>query len=1215
MIVAFVIDTSPSMGKHVVAEGHASNSMTRLDLAKMATEEIVKGLKRRIIEHNGILQQASPRMKESLCNIGLGFVPRDDLLLLSTGRQHTSQLVTADCGAGGRLLVGFGDPASNETGNNPMMDLHSQGHHPDSFQRELKQLKATAWAPPPSEAQQGQQPIPFPEDGGGANGLNQALSAGMQMLMRYRLRFKETENFAMGRLPSPAIMSPSGGGTAIHALQPACLILITDGECLNAPPEEGGGSLTLSTSQVLRDFYQEPFRWDQRVFCLSVGGQEGSINPQLRALVEVTGGFHTTLTQSSLSKCSDRLVKLIAPPKPKNLPLVDPLSFPPPPVTAIKGANGTFTNGGPIVTFQAFEPDENTGKNPPKNRAMLLYIPQNVGDNQSHDKSTDAAINDSNVFQPPVWCIPESFFPSKKLDTLPPRSAQPNLLFSRYPSRLGSRCFEASAVVKMLHKLDQVTLAIHKLIMQSAAPSSHQSRLLKRDTYICEWLSLDDKTAKVTVNPEGMEYFPVLVAGAGRPTLSSGDASYLSIGVLHVPHGTSSLSSSLTAGVRVSTLTLLPPEPHVLLPLLIRAAEAEHRVLKKIAASLESSTGIPQKQASTASRSVQLDEGWRNEFRAYLFRLPPYYQNGLKRSLRSILPASAHSLLNAEDVSLAMQCYSKVCQQKIRNAEQMVKQNNERLERQEAELRRRVIPNLEGHQQPKHTSKSSVHPDLARSSLPIKYGHYDPRSSVESYLSALRSMPAPWKVPSAATKLNGHNESLEKGSSDPVTNQTLIASDKHPQNAMEVLGDLPAKCLMAFYESRRRWIFGGSGLATRGLYVEGVSNDGSNVQRCEAERNIMNESLLSFAGVGVSQLNVTTTAKMGDYRERLLWSRAPVVGYGSNDSFGVSGTTSQNGEPVWSVDDDAMPIPFFNPITGEFVDSVHARVRSRLSVNFGNPYKDKRADSLIPEKFLDQRPRLRSKEDNAGSPLTPPTSPPHDSYAEMDGEGEAIFAVPVSRRSPRRESNDIELTPITKRQKIDSNTKSEGQHLDLNADRAVPKQTQPPSQDSGIAGTSVLSSSTPPPPPGRPQLVPRLQQSHERRRSLGPHQPPPPPSATVTVSANAPVEPQMKRDIQADSHRSNQARPPPPARSKSTPAPSKTQGPFLSQASQPGNAERPPPVSQGAPDTSTVDMQSPGKQPDVKLPPGWMCVWSKSQKRWYFFDTKTNKSVWQWPPP
>jgi WW domain len=37
-------------------------------------------------------------------------------------------------------------------------------------------------------------------------------------------------------------------------------------------------------------------------------------------------------------------------------------------------------------------------------------------------------------------------------------------------------------------------------------------------------------------------------------------------------------------------------------------------------------------------------------------------------------------------------------------------------------------------------------------------------------------------------------------------------------------------------------------------------------------------------------------------------------------------------------------------------------------------------------------------------------------------------------------------------------------------------------------------------------------------------------------------------------------------------------------------------------------------RPDVALPTGWMCVWSKSQKRWYFFDTKTNKSVWNWPP-
>jgi WW domain len=51
----------------------------------------------------------------------------------------------------------------------------------------------------------------------------------------------------------------------------------------------------------------------------------------------------------------------------------------------------------------------------------------------------------------------------------------------------------------------------------------------------------------------------------------------------------------------------------------------------------------------------------------------------------------------------------------------------------------------------------------------------------------------------------------------------------------------------------------------------------------------------------------------------------------------------------------------------------------------------------------------------------------------------------------------------------------------------------------------------------------------------------------------------------------------------------------------------PPPPAAEAP-------QSPDQKPLVDLPLGWMCVWSKSQKRWYFFDTKTNKSVWKWPP-
>ena len=83
----------------------------------------------------------------------------------------------------------------------------------------------------------------------------------------------------MGRLPSSAIVSPFTGGSAIggtntpvggagagnpafqqanQALQPACLILLTDGHCLRCPPSEGGGTLQLQLGgQPLREFYKE----------------------------------------------------------------------------------------------------------------------------------------------------------------------------------------------------------------------------------------------------------------------------------------------------------------------------------------------------------------------------------------------------------------------------------------------------------------------------------------------------------------------------------------------------------------------------------------------------------------------------------------------------------------------------------------------------------------------------------------------------------------------------------------------------------------------------------------------------------------------------------------------------------------------------------------------------------------------------------------------
>ena len=45
------------------------------------------------------------------------------------------------------------------------------------------------------------------------------------------------------------------------------------------------------------------------------------------------------------------------------------------------------------------------------------------------------------------------------------------------------------------------------------------------------------------------------------------------------------------------------------------------------------------------------------------------------------------------------------------------------------------------------------------------------------------------------------------------------------------------------------------------------------------------------------------------------------------------------------------------------------------------------------------------------------------------------------------------------------------------------------------------------------------------------------------------------------------------------------------------------------------DLTNPDLKPCIELDPGWIIVWSRSQKRWYFFNGRANRSVWEWPPP
>jgi len=46
-----------------------------------------------------------------------------------------------------------------------------------------------------------------------------------------------------------------------------------------------------------------------------------------------------------------------------------------------------------------------------------------------------------------------------------------------------------------------------------------------------------------------------------------------------------------------------------------------------------------------------------------------------------------------------------------------------------------------------------------------------------------------------------------------------------------------------------------------------------------------------------------------------------------------------------------------------------------------------------------------------------------------------------------------------------------------------------------------------------------------------------------------------------------------------------------------------------------ADLTNKMVKPNVKLPVPWAIFWSNSNKRWYFNETKVNKSIWAWPPP
>ena len=1423
MIFVFVVDTSPSMGKPAFpsstnptnVSGNGSNSLSRLDVAKMVVEDFHRQWRK-------LRQKQMPSGGGTLNFLGpLGQWPiastttttssssqqqqqqqqqlPDQFLLLSTSRQHSDR--TATCAGGGRLLVGYyhhpqqqQPSSSTEAPLSPAtaasVDIATIAT--ETFHRELKQLKV-ATIPTNNDTNESTSTTTattWNEEWGGAAGLNIALSTGLELISRYRLQYKHTEHFGMGRLPNTAInmilpspttaaaqssnvpatasqqqqpQPPSSNanativGPATSALQPACLIVLTDGACLRNSEKQGGGSIQLHYGlQPLREFYQEPFRWDQRIFIQAIGVNSSTmtstqyLHPQLRTLCDVTGGAHFIVRlnhphqhqhhhnfNSGIQSTNEAMLRYMCPSLPNELPIPDPLytsvmrkdnnatlQQQSAPIVLSNNSNSNpfcFMNGGPICSFQCLEMEEPNNKKSNKvYRAMMLYVGSAA---TTTTTTTTALTNDPSSLRPgtttttttlssPIYCLPESYFPGKTLDTLPPRSAQPKLFYSKYPMNLGMKSFvPLQFIQQQLYRLDQLHIAIHnlKFIPQQHPQLVPPVRLLHRDVYICEWIDTEGDNSNrsytgksSSVNPfsasskgpnaNNIEYYPVLVPGAGRPSLSEAGENYLNIGILHHPASTN-VDLNAGGGGPYTTLTLLPPDPHILVPLLLRAAEVEHRAWKK---AMERPPG--------GKVNPTLDEQWKSEVRAYFFRIPAYYHNSIKRALRLILPVSVHAtLLQTESSELiATQCYSKVCHQKIRNGELISREQNERMERQEAMIRHSskmglsgsnngttlsidATPTSAGAYDDNYENNNIHHPQQQQNRS--SYGHYDPRFSLDTYLASLRNIPAPWRLP---TDMQPENET--QSSNESISAETKKRRRKLPC-AVDVLGDLPAKGLLAFYESRRRWVFGGPGLSIRGLHAEGLPNDGSNSQHCgktvftnnnsAQAKNSKYECLLTIGGVGASTLNQTSTHKMGEYRERLLFSRSPVVGYGSNDAAGVSATTAVDGSPTWSVDDDAMPLAFFDLKTGEFSDSAQARIRSKLMVNFGNPYKEKRANSLIPEKYLSQSPSMVKSGDFESTTLDRPASPPHDSFDSVE-EGEAIFVLnSPSRKSPKREESESPLTPTPLPKKrprsssedgtvesADSTSASESLMSRKSISHSPSTPPPPPPRPPAAKHPSVKSSSTanakqpapPPLPPARPKHgIPPPPPPFPTSGSAIPMKKAPPPLPPSKTQRPPPKPPKFESKVVSDFNASKlvssedlpveaPVRPAPPGHTSSakefamtTEALTEPSGSNVlveidvdtattdntveqdnhsispTTSAPPSLAESNTTVcdqleQQVEPSVVVLILDNEHVKPNVELLPGWIYVWSKSKQRWYFFDTKTNRSVWNWPP-
>ncbi|XP_068687441.1 integrator complex subunit 6-like [Montipora foliosa] len=323
-----------------------------------------------------------------------------------------------------------------------------------TFMNELKNLQAT-----------------------GLSTLGTSLKEAFDLLNLYRLH-SGIDNYGMGRNP--------------FYVEPAMVICITDGSKLSsqsAVQEEL--QLPMHTMLPGHELTNDPFRWDQRLFSIilrmpgtrsslpnKIGMQSG--DPAIAVMCEVTGGrCYKVSSSKSLGQALESLAQKVQCGVVLNFEKIGGASNPPPPPHEVLKLSGnelrdTDSPTPPLpmhnrlmnnmdyskedVKDKNSLPDENhvalktegvkinqAGDNPsatsnslhPEDNLGVMGISRSATSSPGPQAMQTTAWMSCRrmIFiksNPPVghWPVPESFWPDPSMQSLPPRDAQPSVMFS-----------------------------------------------------------------------------------------------------------------------------------------------------------------------------------------------------------------------------------------------------------------------------------------------------------------------------------------------------------------------------------------------------------------------------------------------------------------------------------------------------------------------------------------------------------------------------------------------------------------------------------------------------------------------------------------------------------------------------------------------------------------------------------------------------------------